>query len=181
VPASRRPPSDEEDVMGRFPRTLSWLLFALAPLLTAAAGAPRDGSGYTLTEGEKKFLELTNAERARHKLPPLKLNLTLSKVARAHSANMAKQNKMVHVLDGKDQFARIKGSGYRYRYAGENVARGNIEITEMVEALMKSEGHRKNILKKEYTELGVGLALGGKDLTYYTQVFASPKRPAKAP
>jgi uncharacterized protein YkwD len=164
--------------MRRFPRTLMWFALALAPLL-AAAGPPQGDSGYTLTEGEKKFLELTNAERVRQKLPPLKLNLTLSKVARAHSANMAKQGKMVHVLDGKDQFARIKGSGYRYRYAGENVARGNIEIAEMVEALMKSEGHRKNILKKEYTELGVGLAPGDKELTYYTQVFALPKTAAK--
>jgi uncharacterized protein YkwD len=155
------------------------LPLASAPLLAGGAGGPKGEPGYTLTAAEKQFLELTNAERVKNKLPPLKLSLTLSKVARAHSENMARQGKMVHVLDGKDQFARIKGSGYRYRYAGENVGRGNVEVAEMVETLMKSPGHRANILKKEYTEIGVGLAPAPEELTYYTQVFALPKVPPK--
>ena len=160
-------------------RCLYPLLLALAPLLAAAADGPEGEPAHALSADEKKFLELTNAERLKNKLPPLKLNLTLSKVARAHSENMARQGKMVHVLDGKDQFARIKGSGYRYRYAGENLGRGDVEVAEMVELLMKSPGHRANILKKEYTEVGVGMAPGPKDITYYTQVFASPKMPPK--
>jgi uncharacterized protein YkwD len=156
------------------------LPLALAPPLAGAAGGPNGEPSFTLTAAEKKFLELTNAERIKNKLPPLKLNLTLSKVARAHSENMARQGKMVHVLDGKDQFARIKGSGYRYRFAGENLARGDVEVAEMVETLMKSPSHRANILKPEYTEIGVGLAPAPKERTYYTQVFASPKMPPKA-
>ncbi len=155
------------------------LALACAPFLAEAADEPKSGTDLTLTPEEKRFLDLTNAERAKNKVAPLKLNLTLSKVARAHSANMARQDKLTHVLDGMNQFARIKASGYRYRYAGENVARGNIDAAEMIEALMKSEGHRKNILKKEYTEIGIGLARGLRDLTYYTQVFASPKELAK--
>jgi uncharacterized protein YkwD len=155
------------------------LPLALAQLLAGAAGGPKGESSFRLTAAEKKFLELTNAERIKNKLPPLKLNLTLSKVARAHSENMARQGKMVHVLDGKDQFARIKASGYRYRYAGENLARGNLEVEEIIELLMKSPGHRANILKPEYTEIGVGLAPAPKEYTYYTQVFASPKPPPK--
>src|SRR5438067_10376668 len=90
------------------------LPLAFAPLLAGAAGGPKGEPASALTAGEKKFLELTNAERVKNKLPPLQLNLPLSKVARAHSENMARRGKMAHVLDGKDQFARIKGSGYPY-------------------------------------------------------------------
>jgi uncharacterized protein YkwD len=129
-----------------------------------------------LTADEKKFLELTNAERVKKKLPPLKLNMTLSKVARAHSENMAKQGKMAHVLDGKNQYVRIKASGYRYAHAGENVARGDESMAVILEALMKSKYHRENILREEFTEIGVGLARTDKWVIYYTQVFATPKK-----
>jgi uncharacterized protein YkwD len=165
-------------------RCLYLALLPLAPLLAGAGGGPNGKKGepaFALTADEKKYFDLTNAERVKNGLPPLKLNLTLSKVARAHSENMVRQGKMVHKLDGKDQFARIKGAGYRYRYAGENLARGNVEPAEIVASLMKSPGHRANILKKEYTELGVGLAPAPEERTYYTQVFATPKMPKSAP
>ena len=55
---------------------------------------------------------MTNKARAKEKLPPLKLNSVLTKVARAHSANMAKQEKMEHELDGKNPSQRIKEAGY---------------------------------------------------------------------
>jgi uncharacterized protein YkwD len=154
-------------------------LFLLASLLSGQPPAAKDG----LTPDEKKFLDLTNQERIKQKLPPLRYSPVLSKVGRAHAENMAKQAKMAHVLDGKDQFDRIKGAGYRYRFAGENVARGTLTMEEMIAGLMKSKGHRANILKPEYTELGIGLARGGKgpddnDIIYYAQEFASPRPPA---
>jgi uncharacterized protein YkwD len=129
-----------------------------------------------LTTDEKKFLELTNAERAKHKLPPLKFNATLSKVARAYSENMAKQGKMVHDLDGKKPGQRVKEAGYRYAEMGENLARGDEAMGLILERLMESPSHRKHILYKEFTEIGVGLARTDKGVTYYTQVFATPKK-----
>jgi uncharacterized protein YkwD len=156
------------------PLLLLAFLLVTAPPPRLAGQPPQAMPG--LTKDEQKFLELTNAERVRVCLPPLKFNSLLSKVARAHSENMAKQGKMDHKLDGKDQYKRIKDAGYRYRYAGENVARGKKRTTEqMLEALMKSKGHRENILRKEFTELGVGLAVTEDGVTYYTQVFGDPK------
>ena len=54
---------------------------------------------FKLSEDEQTVLDLTNAERRKLKLPPLKANELLTKAAREHSANMAKQKKMDHVLD----------------------------------------------------------------------------------
>jgi uncharacterized protein YkwD len=144
-------------------------------------GEKKEEPSYTVTSAERKFFEMGNEERKRNGLPPLKLNLLLCKLARAHSENMARQSKMSHVLDGKNQFDRMKGAGYRYRFAAENVARGNKETNfeEMVVGLMKSPLHRKNLLNKDYLETGVGLAYDGSDFTYYTQEFGQLKKPAK--
>jgi uncharacterized protein YkwD len=173
-------PLDEEKMMRRY-RLLVLLCAASACLLTGGATGQNGDPPIDLTPAEKKFFEMTNQERVKNHLPPLKLNPVLCKVARAHSENMAKQGKMEHTLDGKNQFARIKGAGYRYRYAGENIARTNKEgnMDDALESLMKSGPHRANILKKEYTEVGIGLAYDGKDFTYYTQDFAMPKKAAK--
>ena len=160
---------------------MRWCPFALAAFLLipalpfGEAGAGPKEEKAALSADEKKFLDLTNQERAKAKVPPLRLNAVLVKVAQAHSANMAKQEKMGHVLDGKNQFERIKGTGYRYRFAGENVARGTVTMQEIMEGLMNSPGHRKNILNEKYTEVGVGMARDAKDVLYYTQVFASPR------
>ncbi len=161
-------------------RVHSLLVLSLASVCLARAGpaGPKKEVDAGLTDAEKHFLELTNSQRRQHKLAPLKVNPVLCKVARAHAENMAKNQQLTHVLDGQNQFQRIKGAGYRYRYAGENVARGNVEPEETLKGLMDSKGHRENILAERFTEIGIGLARDPRGkLTYYTQVFATPKPP----
>jgi uncharacterized protein YkwD len=135
---------------------------------------PDKGGPFKLTEAEQKLLDLTNAERKQHKLPPLKASPLLFSIARAHSANMARQNKAAHTLDGKDQFQRLKDAGYDYASAGENIADGNVELEEVMKGWMGSKAHRANLLHPRYTEIGLGMALAGKDTTYYTQLFGRP-------
>lgn len=148
----------------------------LAIALFALVAVPQ-AEPFKLTEEEQKLLDLTNAERAERKLPPLKASPTLFKVARAHSANMAKQGKMVHDLDGKTPFDRIKGAGYRYSYAGENIAAGDgLPLTDVMKAWMDSKVHRDNILEPQFSELGLGLAINDKNQVYYTQIFAKPRK-----
>ncbi len=157
---------------------LAFLLCAACAALLPAGFAGQKNTPHALTPAEQKLFEMTNRERKKNGVPPLKLNLVLCQVARAHSENMARQGKLAHKLDGKDQFVRIKGAGYRFRFAGENVGRGNKDSNQedVLEALVKSPEHRANILKKEYTEIGVGIAYDGKDFTYYTQDFAKPRK-----
>jgi uncharacterized protein YkwD len=132
--------------------------------------------GSEVTDEEKVFVELTNKEREKAKLPPYKINATLCRIARAHSENMARQEKMNHELDGKNPTRRINESGYPWQRVGENIARAEDNTPEEVMlGWMESPHHRDNILHKEFTEIGVGLARKGKD-TYYTQVFAKPRR-----
>jgi len=141
--------------------------------LPAAQGQPKT---LRLTEDEQNLLALINAERSKQDLPALKANLQLFEVARAHAANMAKQRALDHKLDGKTPYDRIKDAGYKYALAAENLARGDVSLTEIVQAWMKSKMHRENILDTEFKEIGIGLAKDGMGETYYTQVFAAPQK-----
>jgi len=130
---------------------------------------------FEMTKEEQKLLELTNAERKKKDLPPLKPSPLLFKVARAHSANMAKHGKMAHELDDKNPFQRIKEAGYKYAFAGENVAAGLDDLEVVVKGWMDSEPHRKNILATQFTEIGLGIARDKKGEPYLTQVFGKPR------
>src|SRR5437868_2107452 len=99
----------------------STLLVTLALLGRAVSDEPKPPA-FKLTNQEQTLLDLTNAERKKSDLAPLKPSALLFKAARAHSVNMAKQEKLDHELDGKTPFDRIKDVKYDYRAAGENIA-----------------------------------------------------------
>jgi uncharacterized protein YkwD len=134
------------------------------------------GKKFKLTDDERTVFELVNAERSKEGLPALKPDAQLFEAARSHAANMAKQTKLEHKLDGKTTFDRIRATGYKYTVASENLARGDVTPTEIVQAWMKSKSHRDNILEAEFTESGIGLARDGMGETYYTQIFANPAK-----
>jgi uncharacterized protein YkwD len=126
-----------------------------------------------LSAAEQKLVELTNSERKKAKLPPLAPNPVLFAVARAHTANMASQGKREHVLDGKDVLKRLDDAGYDWASARENIATSKKStLDEVMQAFMKSKGHRANILLPKLKEIGVGIVDDGKGVVYYTQVFA---------
>ncbi len=129
-----------------------------------------------MSPDEKAILDLTNKEREKEKLPPLKPNARLFQAARAHSQNMANQEWMLHELDGKGPGDRIQAAGYRHQGYGENIAYGFRDLEKIMQMWMDSEIHRANILDKRRTEIGIGIAYSERDRPYYTQVFATPKR-----
>jgi uncharacterized protein YkwD len=131
---------------------------------------------FKLTGDEQKLLELTNAERKKENLPPLAVNQLLCKVARAHSQNMAKQEKLQHDLDEKTPFDRLDDAKYEFRRAAENILQnaGDSSPADMLKLWMDSPTHRANILKEDLTEIGLGFAKNDKGELYVTQVLAAP-------
>jgi len=133
--------------------------------------------GLVLSAQERVLLELTNQERAKKKLPPLRPNAELFAAARNHSANMAKQNKMAHELDGQAPGERVRAAGYVPFNWGENIASGYSTAAEAVAGWMSSEGHRDNMLNPSFTEIGLGIVADERGNLFYTQVFGTPWRP----
>jgi uncharacterized protein YkwD len=130
------------------------------------------------TKDEITIAELTNQERKKDGKPALVLSAALSKVARAHSENMARQGKMEHTLDKKDVFERLEDAKLDYEVAGENIAFGepDIAMKKIMKLWMESASHRKNILYKDFTEIGVGVARAKNGDLYFTQVFSKPAK-----
>jgi uncharacterized protein YkwD len=153
------------------------LIVAFVSLASLRGADPTDQPAPKLTADEAKILELTNEAREKEKLEPLKLNPVLTEVARAHSANMAKKGEMNHVLDGKKPSDRVKAAGYDYAWVGENIAQTDGEPPAGVfKHWMESPHHKENILREQFTEIGIGIARNDKGEIYYTQVFGSPRK-----
>src|SRR5947209_5219858 len=157
------------------PRCCVLVVILSASFCAAQTNQPAQDE-FKMSAKEKKLLELTNAERKKKDLPPLSTNPLLFKIARAHSTNMAKQGKMEHVLDDKTPFQRALDAGYNYEYTGENIAEfdESFPVQVLMKEWMNSEHHRDNILNKNFTESGLGIARGKKGMVYYTQVFGKP-------
>lgn len=141
---------------------------------TAAVAKPRE-AGFVLSDDERTLLDLTNKERAKQNLPLLKPNEKLFQAARAHSANMAKQERLDHTLDGKGPAERLADLGYRHSGWGENCAAGQQTPAEAFKTWMNSDGHRANILNEPYAEIGIGVVAGANGTRYWTQVFGAPR------
>ena len=152
------------------------LALALALVPFAGADDKKDDKKdeLKLTADEQAVIDRTNDERLTFALKPLKANPQLMEAARKHAENMAKQDKLEHVLDEKTPSDRTKAAGYKSGFVGENIAWNQKDAKEVLAGWMDSEGHRDNILKKEYTEIGVAVAKNAKGEPYWVQVFGKP-------
>ena len=157
----------------------SWIGTVTALLLVAPAtfaDKNDESAGFAMSRWERAIVQLTNEERKKRKLPPLKPNPKLFAAARQHSIHMARRQQMAHELDGSVPHQRVAEAGYHARSLGENVAFGQRSPRQVVQTWMKSPGHRKNILNRRFTEIGVGVARSRRGLLYFTQVFGRPGR-----
>jgi len=142
------------------------LILLLIPHLILAQKCPTGEERVAVVNSafEKEVLVLTNKERKKRGLKPLEWDKTLAYSARYHAKDMAIDNYFDHdSFDRKGKrlvkvcgiFERIE-SFINYPYLAENISAGRLTPEEVVKAWMKSTGHRKNILNKNMTRLGVG-------------------------
>lgn len=120
---------------------------------------------------ETQMLNLVNAERKKNGLKILQYDEALTIAARQHSADMFRRGYFSHNNpEGLDPFQRLHKAHIRYRYAGENLALAPT-LLKAHEELMKSPGHRANILNPAYGRIGIGIAAGGTHGLMVTQEF----------
>ncbi|RYG74323.1 serine protease [Lentibacillus lipolyticus] len=121
---------------------------------------------------EYQLYDLTNAARVSRGLSPLTWQQSARKTARGHSTDMAENNFFSHTnLDGQSPFDRMREDNIAFRTAGENLAAGQPSSIFAHEGLMNSMGHRKNILKKDFENLVIGVAFNDKEQPFYTETF----------
>ena len=134
--------------------------------------APEQKPSTDFSSYQQQVLDLVNAERAKRGISALTLDSSLSSVATKKSQDMIDKNYFDHTSPTYGSpFDMMKQFGISYRTAGENIAKGQKTPQEVVAAWMNSEGHRKNILNPNFTNLGVGIAKDSNKTTYWTQMF----------
>lgn len=126
------------------------------------------------TRAEEEMVRLVNQERRQHGLAPVRFDAELQEVARAHSEEMWQRGYFAHVspVTGTPT-DRLREAGIEYRSAGENLALApSVQIAHR--GLMRSDGHRANILSPTFSRIGVGAITTPTGSTMFTQEFAGP-------
>jgi uncharacterized protein YkwD len=142
-----------------------WVLAPVAHASSACSHA--DDRPGAASEGElaKAAVCLINKQRARRGLRRLRVNSRLSEAARRHTVDMVRRNYFSHTSrSGSDVVDRLARTGYmrgaRAWTVGENLAWGSGDRStprEIMAAWMESPGHRANILRSRFREIGIGV------------------------
>ena len=131
------------------------------------------------------LVALANEDRAVSGIPEVTEDALLNQAAQAAAEDMAANGYFAHVSpDGKSPWYWLDQVGYRYSYAGENLAVNFTDSSNVETAWMNSPTHRANIEKPQYTKIGIGVANGmyeGAETTFVVQFFAAPPTSSGAP
>jgi uncharacterized YkwD family protein/spore coat assembly protein SafA len=120
---------------------------------TGTGAAPATTTGTYANQ----VVSLVNKERAKAGLKPLVKDSALSKMALDKAKDMHYNNYFSHTSPTYGSpFDMMKSYGIRFSYAGENIAMGQRTPQEVMNAWMNSQGHRQNILSRNFTTIGVG-------------------------
>ena len=154
---------------------------------------------------EQRVHELINVQRKANDRPEFVWNDELSRLARAHSEDMAKRKYFKHVNpEGLTPMKRAEAAGYSScRLLAENIYQNNLysRVIEekrrkntdrtfiwnsperiaftTVKGWLDSQDHRQNILDKNYTSEGIGVAIAEDDegKVYVTQMVCGVELP----
>lgn len=129
------------------------------------AGPVAASSTYALTtvQFENRLVSRTNTRRANIGCPLLRVNTSLIKSSRGHSARMASTGEFSHQLPGEAYFStRITRAGYTgWNLLAENIAYGYPSPQMIFSMWMHSTPHRENIENCRLRDIGVGVSYAG--------------------
>ncbi len=182
--------------------TLVLVLFVLAAGLAAAApvAAPQPPAPSPALPGTRavpaalgsNVIQELNRVRAAHGLRGLRPSRALAASARRHSSQMGRRGFFDHKsADGTPFWRRIErfygDTGFRKWAVGENIfwqSPTTLAALTVVRSWMTSQGHRENVLSRQWREVGVGTVsmatapgvYGGSPVTIVTVDFGNRRR-----
>jgi len=134
--------------------------------------------GFATDINAVNLIKLTNQERISQGLSPLTINQRLNQAAQAKATDMFVKNYWGHFApDGTSPWSFFIHTGYKYKYAGENLAKDFNTSNGVMSGWMASSAHKANILDTNYTDIGVAVLDGkllGKDTTLVVALYGEP-------
>ncbi len=125
------------------------------------------------------LIDLANNFRSENNLNKLTPSPLLEEAARLKAEDMAKKGYFAHTSpEGIDPWYWFEKVGYDFVYAGENLAVNFYDSKTLHQAWLESPKHKKNIVNKNFTEIGIATAKGvykGKEAVFVVQLFGKPR------
>lgn len=154
----------------------AFLVVTVGAFAAPAPVAAWDENAFS-SAAERQLVSLTNQARASAGLRALKIDSTLTSVARWRSKDMIKRDYFSHSIPGYGSvFDVLQSKGYCFKVAGENIGWNSYPDEVATQAVhqqfMGSAGHRKNIMGKAWDVIGVGAYKSATGKKMYTVLFA---------
>jgi len=154
---------------------LAFVLFRL--LLSLGHAQFPDVLGFATDIRVEQLFSAINTKRAEAGLGALVLDQRLSRAAALKAQDMFANNYWAHNSpNGKTPWEFVTVAGYRYRVAGENLAKNFSVSSGVIDAWMASSTHRENIMRGDYKDIGFAVVngvLGGEETTLVVQMFGA--------
>lgn len=151
--------------MPRLNRVRATVLGVMAATALIAVPLTQTAQASASQKYETSVFSNTNQEREKRDLVKLKGTKCLDTFAERHAKKMAAEQKMYH----QDLGPILKKCNLSM--VGENVAYGYQTGQDAVGGWMNSDGHRANILQKDYRNIAVGAYQDKDGRWYVAQVF----------
>lgn len=136
----------------------------------AAGGPPQQGAVVSadttcgLPDFQSKVLQAINEARAMPRVcgstgyaaaPALSWDERLFAAAAGHAEDMARNDYFSHESqDGRTFSQRVSEAGYEWSATGENLAAGQADVEQVIQAWIDSPGHCANLMSESFTEVG---------------------------
>jgi hypothetical protein len=148
----------------------------LAKLLTAGISFGIPHTGLLAAIDPSGLEQMVNQTRVAEGLTQLKDNADLDKAAQLKADDMIQNQYFAHTSPtGITPWYWFTKSGYSYQYAGENLAIGFYDSTDVYQAWLNSPEHLANIVNPHYQDVGTAVVTGyeGGNTTVVVQLFGS--------
>lgn len=118
----------------------------------------------------EQVVELVNQERTKAGLNAVTLDQNIASAALVRAKEI--ETSFSHTRPNGSKFSTaLTEQGVTFKGAGENIAWGQKSPEAVMQAWMNSEGHRANILNKNFTKIGVGYYQNAAGRNFWTQLF----------
>lgn len=152
-----------------------WIALMLSPFASRADEGPP-----AFASLEAELYAAVNSERVAHRLIPLARRAELDRVARAHSADMARRAYLSHVspegLNPVDRLARGGVDGFSLAAENAGATSKADPNREILAGWLASRVHRENLHAPPFNATGVGIARAADGTFYYTQLYVTYPR-----
>ncbi len=109
-----------------------------------------------IAQADTEATQALNELRAQNGRDAVSYSIVLEQAARGHARDMARNGIFSHTgSDGSDVAQRVSETGYGWCVVAENIAKGQRDLDEVMQAWADSPGHRQNMLSPDVTEFAL--------------------------